>query len=650
MREDHSLAFTYLYGGNVKRTLIAGASALALIASLFVAVPATAATIKLPITDMNACSVANGIYCVESVEVTTADGKRIPLEYVLAGQAVPAAKAPTDLMAPVARIKDNKVYDNNWWMNQYMREAITSPKLSIIDFSSLLGTAAHPEQGAKYDTTKKIYDITKATESYSQEIDCYDQTSRNSSKKVFSECYRGSLGFIVDNEVRMIFYYQTPEFAAKELVQFKATKYVDLTELTNTEKRRPTFGATYDAATKKFSATEPIIIPIWVTRESIINGWAIAGVATAAPTVADATEATATDAEKTELAATTANAPEPGVAVAAMSEPGRVLAGRWTHSNWKNLGLGDLGYDGLFVTAGGLGEYQRSWLKVDVVPTLTKGEADKYAVNLAGQVGNKAYAVNLDPDISIKVKLHIGEMVAGVTFAIGTGVTVDQKSEGEYNTITLSGSPVSVALAAKKTDCSGETGIAKANVRQFQFYSPAQNDDTTGFGVEGTSGDMFVGSNGVCDLSSPVWTDPDKNPGSGDEYFTWSTAAPHFAPDGTTVNKGFYKAVIPAADAALLWGLTNPNDAVTALQISLTTEEGGTTAFTKSISVKNNKIIIDVAGFDYSRPKLKVGIKKGFKPAKAMSNKTTITCVLGKSVKKITNVNPKCPAGYVKKK
>jgi hypothetical protein len=535
-------------------------------------------------------------------------------------------------------------------MNQYMREAITSPKLSILDFSSLLGTAAHPEQGAKYDTKKKIYDITKATESYSQEIDCYDQSSRNSSKKVFSECYRGSLGFIVDNEVRMIFYYQTPEFAAKELAQFKATKYVDLTELTNTEKRRPTFGATYDAATKKFSATEPIIIPIWVTRESIINGWAIAGVATAAPTVADATEATATDAEKTELAATTANAPEPGVAVAAMSEPGRVLAGRWTHSNWKNLGLGDLGYDGLFVTAGGLGEYQRSWLKVDVVPTLTKGEADKYAVNLAGQVGNKAYAVNLDPDISIKVKLHIGEMVAGVTFAIGTGVAVNQQNEGEYNTITLSGSPVSVALAAKKTDCSGETGVAKANVRQFQFYSPAQNDDTTGFGVEGTSGDMFVGSNGVCDLSSPVWTDPDKNPGSGDEYFTWSTAAPHFAPDGTTVNKGFYKAVIPAADAALLWGLNNPNDAVTALQISLTTEEGGTTAFTKSISVKNNKIIIDVAGFDYSRPKLKVGIKKGFKPSKAMSNKTTITCVLGKSVKKITNVKPKCPAGYVKKK
>jgi hypothetical protein len=31
-------------------------------------------------------------------------------------------------------------------------------------------------------------------------------------------------------------------------------------------------------------------------------------------------------------------------------------------------------------------------------------------------------------------------------------------------------------------------------------------------------------------------------------------------------------------------------------------------------------------------------------------NKTTITCVKGKAVKKITAVKPACPAGYAKKK
>jgi hypothetical protein len=170
----------------------------------------------------------------------------------------------------------------------------------------------------------------------------------------------------------------------------------------------------------------------------------------------------------------------------------------------------------------------------------------------------------------------------------------------------------------------------------------AQNDDRTGFGVEGTSGDMYVGSNGVCGLSTPVWNNETKE-------FTWSAAAPHFAPDGVTVNKGFYKAIIPTNDAKLLWGLENPNDAATALEITLTTEAGGTAAASKNVSVKNGRIIIDVSGFEYSRPKLKIGIKAGYKPSKTMLNKSTITCVKGKSTKKITAVKPVCPKGYKKK-
>jgi hypothetical protein len=116
------------------------------------------------------------------------------------------------------------------------------------------------------------------------------------------------------------------------------------------------------------------------------------------------------------------------------------------------------------------------------------------------------------------------------------------------------------------------------------------------------------------------------------------------------VNKGFYKAVIPTGDAKLLWGLENPNDAATALQVTLTTEAGGTAAALKNIAVKNGKIIIDVSGFEYSRPKLKIGIKAGYRPSKSMNNKSTITCVKGKSVKKITAVKPVCPTGYIRNK
>jgi hypothetical protein len=117
-----------------------------------------------------------------------------------------------------------------------------------------------------------------------------------------------------------------------------------------------------------------------------------------------------------------------------------------------------------------------------------------------------------------------------------------------------------------------------------------------------------------------------------------------------TVNRGFYKAVIPTADAALLWGLANPNDAASALDISLITEESGVSnAFTKVISVKNGNIIIDIAGFEYSRPKIKIGIKANYKSTKNNAKKSTITCIQGKAQKKITAVKPKCPTGYKKR-
>lgn len=629
------------------KKIIAGLSALALMVGTIVTgvTAASAATIRLPKTAMPACVVQNGIYCIESVSLQSASGQKIPLVWVPSGAEVPAKKTPSDFFAPVARLdKNNKVVDNNWWLSQYQRDVLTSGKMVVQDLSSLLNTANHPEQGAKYDAATKKYDINKPLDSYAYAIECWDQTTRSSSKKLFSECYKGSVAFVQDNEVKFFFFYPTAAEAAKQVTEFTSTKFVDLAELSALQ-QRPVFGTTYDAAAKTFKETEGIIIPIWVTQNALINGWAVAGTPAAAP-AGDAAASTTTTpttesgtAEAKELAATAPLAPAPGVAVGTPTEAGRALPGRWTHPDWQGLNLGALGYDGLYVDAKAANEFVSSILMTDVVPVLTG--ADK-KTNLAGQVGNKNYAASLDSDITISVKVRVGDMKTGVTVAVGTSITVDQVSTGEYNAITITGSPVTVPLAASLKECTGETGISKANVRQFQMIALAQNDDQTGFGVEGTSGDMYVGSNGVCGLSTPVWNNEAKE-------FTWQAAAPHFAPDGVTVNKGFYKAVIPTNDAKLLWGLENPNDAVTALEVSITTEAGGSAAALKSISVKNGKIIIDVSGFEYSRPKLKIALKKNWKPATAMLNKTTITCIMGKSVKKITAVKPTCPKGYKKK-
>ena len=631
----------------MKKTIIAGTSVLALLAGLIVAVaPANAATIRVPKTAMQACAVSNGIYCVESLTLTDSNGKKIPLVYVPSGAEVPMKKTPADFYAPVAKIVNGKVVDNNWWMSQYQRDVLTSGKMVVQNLSVLLGTAKHPEQGAKYDPATKVFDINKAEDSYSYPVDCWDPATRKATQKPFSDCYKGSNVFMLDNEVKFIFFHATPAEAAAQNKMFTTGTYLDLAEISALQ-QRPVMGTTYDAAAKTFGATEGIIIPIWVSQNALVNGWAVAGtVATvpaaatdaAAATTAAATGTDSKTVEAAELAATAPLAPDPATAVGQPTEAGRVLPGRWTSPDWQGLNLGSLGYDGLYIEAKSANEFTNI-LMIDVLPTLTG--ADK-KVNLAGQVGNKAYATSLDPDIVISAKVRTGEMEPGVTVAVGVDVIVDGKNEGEYTSITITGTPVTVPLAAKVADCKGETGVSKANVRQFQAIVLPSNDDMSGFGVEGTSGDMYVGSNGVCELSTPVWSEDTKS-------FTWTTAAPHFAPDGVTVNRGFYKAIIPTADAALLWGMTNPNDAATALNVSVTTEAGGSTAAISKISVKNGKIIIDVSGFQFSRPKLKIGIKPGYKPSKATAAKSTITCVQGKSTKKITAVKPACPSGYKKK-
>jgi hypothetical protein len=629
------------------KKITAGLAALALMAGTFVtgATSASAETIRLPKTAMPACVAQNGVYCIESVTLTTTSGQKIPLVWVASGAEVPAKKTPSDFFAPVARVdKANKVVDNNWWMSQYQRDVLTSGKMVIQDLSTLLNTPNHPEQGAKYDPATKKYDINKPLDSYGYEIDCWDQNSKSSTKKKFSDCFKGSVAFLQDNEVKFFFFFPSAAEAASQVKELSSTTFVDLAELSASQ-QRPVWGTKYDPATKTFAETEGIIIPIWVTQNALVNGWAVAGTPAAAPSGTAATATTtaptteSATAEATELANTAPLAPEPGVAVGTPTEAGRALPGRWTHADWQGLNLGALGYDGLYVDAKAANEFVSSILMTDVVPVLTG--ADK-KTNLAGQVGNKNYAASLDADLTISVKVRIGNMKTGVTVAVGTAITVDQTSTGEYNAITITGSPVTVPLAANAKDCVGETGVSKANIRQFQMVALAQNDDQTGFGVDGTSGDMYVGSNGVCNLSTPVWNNETKE-------FTWQAAAPHFAPDGVTVNRGFYKAVIPTNDAKLLWGLENPNDAATALEISITTEAGGSAAALKNVSVKNGKIIIDVSGFEYSRPKLKIALKKGWKPSTAMLNKTTITCVMGKTVKKITAVKPTCPKGYRKK-
>jgi hypothetical protein len=327
------------------------------------------------------------------------------------------------------------------------------------------------------------------------------------------------------------------------------------------------------------------------------------------------------------------------------ASPRAGIDGRWTHESWAAKGLAVYGYDGLYINAKTANEFV-NWVMIDVLPV--KVDATN-KTSMAGQVGANTYQAPLDRNLFVSIKVRVGAFKNGVSVSIANDISVDATGDATRNTLLVEGSPVSTSLQASTKQCEGETGKATASTVQMLVIIVPSNDDASGFGIDGISGEMSVASNGGCKLSTPVWNAETKS-------MVWTVASPHFAADGVTENVGFYKARIPAADAKLLWGLQNAADAATALEVVVTSDAGGTNVGQKNITVKNNVIYINVTGFKYSQPKLTVMMNKNYKPgaakaapAKAVAPKTVkvITCVKGKVTKKVTTAA--CPAGYKKK-
>ena len=244
------------------------------------------------------------------------------------------------------------------------------------------------------------------------------------------------------------------------------------------------------------------------------------------------------------------------------------------------------------------------------------------ATSRAIRADGSSRTANMNLDDRITIKVRTGEIQTGVSIGIANNLLLTStpaNTEAEVSsTLVISGTPVPVPQVSNFSQCTGETGVATAVVTTMQGFVLVENDNG-GMGVDGLSGRMAVSSNGVaCGVSTPTW---DENT----ETLNWVASAPHFEPDGVTTNKGFYKAVIPANDALLLWGLQDPKRAVTALNIQVTEETGGPAVFVSKVSYLFGNIIIDVTGFEFSKPKIQIGKKSGL--ASAFAKKRDLRCV-----------------------
>lgn len=315
-----------------------------------------------------------------------------------------------------------------------------------------------------------------------------------------------------------------------------------------------------------------------------------------------------------------------------VTNAGAPVTGMWTSPTWDASGKSAFGYDGVTIDIKTANAFvNHLFFTVQPVKYDPTTGATKKA--MSSTYANSLADLNLDDQIIVKVRT--GDIITGVSVGFANNLSVSSAA----GSITFAGTPVPIPQVTSAAQCTGETGVASAVVTSMQGFVVVENDDM-GFGVDGLSGKMSVASNGQCGTSTPVWDEQS-------QQLSWTVAAPHFAPDGVTVNKGFYKAVIPANDALLLWGLSNPKDAVSALTISVTEETGGPAVSVRKVAYIKGNIVIDVSGFEYSKPTLKITKNAKYKKFAKLA---TFKCYDAKTKKtKTFSKVYGCPAGTSKR-
>ena len=166
-------------------------------------------------------------------------------------------------------------------------------------------------------------------------------------------------------------------------------------------------------------------------------------------------------------------------------------------------------------------------------------------------------------------------------------------------------------------------------------------------------GDMIAGTNGWNCGGNMYWD-------GKEEALVMSVGAPHYDIDGTVVD-GWYEGAIRGRYITSRFGI-KPQQAAGSARLEIVYENGERKVAT--ISAKYDSatdwLYLKGYGFTYSSPKLMVKFDKPaevvevkpvaeVKPVVTVAVKKSITCVKGKTTKKVTAVKPVCPTGYKKK-
>ena len=214
-------------------------------------------------------------------------------------------------------------------------------------------------------------------------------------------------------------------------------------------------------------------------------------------------------------------------------------------------------------------------------------------------------------------------------------------------------------IVEKPTGIWGQKGNAIQSLDVIPAWKDAANDRAVASNVTWSFATTNFGSGSDClkstdKLMGIVTTNSIAYEGTAPRFVNgfldYKVAGVHFNPDGS-VFEGRYDLVMLKSIAQCLYGFSDaPISATISVlkdgaeeRISTTSlEEFGEGAFTW--------LKLSAQGFTFSNPTLRVKLTqaKAASPVVAQKKKS-ITCVKGKTVKKVAGVNPKCPTGFRKR-
>ena len=150
---------------------------------------------------------------------------------------------------------------------------------------------------------------------------------------------------------------------------------------------------------------------------------------------------------------------------------------------------------------------------------------------------------------------------------------------------------------------------------------------------------------GVISTNATVFVQgPPKLESTGNLDF--QVAGTHLKQNGD-LNLGTYNLSIDQNVAKCIWGTSSLGASAS---ISVISQDGVKQIATTSIGAAEGQLNFSASGFHFSTNKISVSLGKIVTPVTLSGrNALTITCTKGKLTKKVTAVNPKCPAGYKKK-